>query len=235
MKPFKLVKDSSITFTLTNTGKPGKPNSSSLSFPFLLMLLLLLVLVLVHCGNDVLWKGMEKFGKSTWILPYLLKDLSTGEANHVGIGSTDITYIPMGKGFIYLVAIIGWYSRSVISVISVTCAICMICVICVISREVSTTLEKEFCIRALEMERALSISQPQICNSDQGCQFTNPAFYQLLADKPIAVSMDGCGRAFDNIIIEGLWRSVTGINPRGIRNRLKFIYFQKEVYQEVSN
>lgn len=176
------------------------------------------------------------------IFPYLLKDLSIVGINHVWI--TDITYIPMRKGFIYLVAIMDWYSRYVIS------------------WEVSTTLEKEFCIRALE--GALSISQPQIFNSDQGCQFTSPCFYQLLLDRQIAVSMDGRGRVFDNIFIERLWRSVkyeevylkgyddvseavSGLgryfnfynNERhhqalGYKKPVE-IYFQKEVYQEVSN
>jgi len=176
------------------------------------------------------------------IFPYLLKDLSIRLANHVW--STDITYIPMRKGFIYLVAIMDWYSRYVIS------------------WEVSTTLEKEFCIRALE--RGLSISQPQIFNSDQGSQFTSPSFYQILLDKQIAVSMDGRGRAFDNIFIERLWRTVKyeevylkGYDDvsEAVRELGKYfdfynnerhhqalgykkpveIYFQKEVYQEVSN
>ena len=176
------------------------------------------------------------------VFPYLLKDLSIRLANHVW--STDITYIPMRKGFIYLVAIMDWYSRYVIS------------------WEVSTTLEKEFCIRALE--RGLSISQPQIFNSDQGCQFTSPSFYQILLDKQIAVSMDGRGRAFDNIFIERLWRTVKyeevylkGYDDvsEAVRELGKYfdfynnerhhqalgykkpveIYFQKEVYQEVLN
>ena len=120
------------------------------------------------------------------IFHYLLKDLSIHQANHVW--STDITYIPMRKGFIYLVAIMDWYSRYVVS------------------WEVSTTLEKDFCISALE--RSLGIAQPQIFNSDQGSQFTSPSFYQIILDKGIAVSMDGRGRAFDNIFIERLWRTV---------------------------
>jgi len=176
------------------------------------------------------------------VFPYLLTDLSLRGVNHVW--STDITYIPMAKGFIYLVAIMDWYSRYVIS------------------WEISTTLEKEFCIRALQ--GALSISQPLIFNSDQGSQFTSPCFYQQLLDRQIAVSMDGRGRVFDNIFIERLWRSVKyeevylkGYDDvseavSGLGSYFNFynherhhqalgyktpaeIYFQKEVYQEVSN
>lgn len=120
------------------------------------------------------------------VFPYLLKDLTISGVNQVW--STDITYIPMRKGFIYLVAIIDWYSRYVVS------------------WEVSTTLEKEFCISTLQ--QALQLAHPQIFNSDQGVQFTTPAFYQILLDKGISVSMDGRGRAYDNIFIERLWRSV---------------------------
>jgi len=120
------------------------------------------------------------------VFPYLLKGIEVRRVNHVW--STDITYIPMRKGFIYLAAIIDWYSRYVVS------------------WEVSVTLEMEFCISTLQ--RALSIAEPEIFNSDQGVQFTSPAFYQTLLDRGIAVSMDGRGRAFDNIFIERLWRSV---------------------------
>jgi putative transposase len=119
--------------------------------------------------------------------PYLLRDLSINRANYVW--SADITYIPMKKGFIYLVAIIDWYSRYVLS------------------WEVSLTLEKYFCITALE--KALSgPNQPEIFNTDQGVQFTTPSFSKILLDRGIAVSMDGRGRVFDNIFIERLWRSL---------------------------
>jgi putative transposase len=119
--------------------------------------------------------------------PYLLRDLSINRANYVW--SADITYIPMKKGFIYLVAIIDWYSRYVLS------------------WEVSLTLEKYFCITALE--KALSRpNQPEIFNTDQGVQFTTPSFFKILLDRGIAVSMDGRGRVFDNIFIERLWRSL---------------------------
>jgi putative transposase len=120
------------------------------------------------------------------VFPYLLKGLKINRVNHVW--STDITYIPMRKGFIYLMAIMDWYSRYVIS------------------WEVSITLEKEFCISTLQ--RALVNAKPEIFNTDQGSQFTSPDFYNILCNKGIVVSMDGRGRAFDNIFIERLWRSV---------------------------
>jgi putative transposase len=118
--------------------------------------------------------------------PYLLKNVRIRGVNHVW--STDITYIPMRRGFLYLVAIMDWYSRYVLS------------------WELSQTLEKYFCIGALE--RALSLGVPEIFNSDQGSQFTSPSFTQLLLDKGVLVSMDGRGRVFDNIFIERLWRTV---------------------------
>ncbi len=120
------------------------------------------------------------------IFPYLLKGLNITRVNHVW--STDITYIPMRKGFVYLVAIMDWCSRYVIA------------------WDVSITLEKEFCISTLQ--RALAKAEPEIFNTDQGSQFTSPDFYNILCDRRIAVSMDGRGRAFDNIFIERLWRSV---------------------------
>jgi putative transposase len=196
----------------------------------------------IHCIYPGKKRNTTHTNPDHQVFPYLLKDLSIRGANHVWC--TDITYIPMAKGFIYLVAIMDWYSRYVIS------------------WEVSTTLEKEFCIRALQ--RALSMSQPLIFNSDQGSQFTSPCFYQLLLDRQIAVSMDGRGRAFDNIFIERLWRSVkyeevylkgydnVSEAVSGLGRYFNFynnerhhqalgykkpaeIYFQKEVYQEVSN
>lgn len=120
------------------------------------------------------------------IYPYLLRDVKIQGVNHVW--STDITYIPMRKGFLYLVAIMDWYSRYVLS------------------WELSQTLEKYFCISALE--RAFYLGQPEIFNSDQGSQFTSPSFLQPLQERGIAISMDGRGRVFDNIFIERLWRTV---------------------------
>ncbi len=120
------------------------------------------------------------------VFPYLLRGVYISGVNHVW--STDITYIPMRRGYLYLVAVMDWYSRYVLS------------------WELSQTLEKYFCISALE--RALSLGEPEIFNSDQGSQFTSPSFTRLLLDKEIAISMDGRGRAFDNIFIERLWRTV---------------------------
>lgn len=131
-------------------------------------------------------KRLSAVNKEHRVFPYLLRGLRIERVNHVW--STDITYIPMRKGFIYLAAIIDWYSRYVLS------------------WEVSLSLEKDFCISALE--KALLISEPEIFNSDQGSQFTSLAFVTVLLDRGIAVSMDGRGRVFDNIFIERLWRTV---------------------------
>ena len=118
--------------------------------------------------------------------PYLLRGLSIKEPDQVW--STDITYIRMSRGFLYLVAIIDWYSRYVLS------------------WELSNTLEVEFCLEALE--KALKIATPKIFNSDQGSQFTSKEFTGRLEKAGIQISMDGRGRVFDNIFIERLWRSL---------------------------
>ena len=118
--------------------------------------------------------------------PYLLKDVAITEPDQVW--SADITYIRMNKGFLYLVAIIDWYSRYVLS------------------WELSNTLDADFCLRALD--RALLISQPEIFNSDQGSQFTSSEFTEKLDKVGIQISRDGRGRVFDNIFIERLWRTV---------------------------
>lgn len=118
--------------------------------------------------------------------PYLLKGLVIDHPDHVW--STDITYVRLVQGFIYLVAIIDWFSRYVLS------------------WEVSTTLEKDFCIKALE--RALRLSKPDIFNSDQGGQFTSVEFTGRLEATGVRISMDGRGRIWDNIFVERLWRSV---------------------------
>lgn len=120
------------------------------------------------------------------VYPYLLKNLEITRSNQVwGI---DITYIPMRKGWLYLVAIIDWFSRYVVS------------------WELSTSLEVEFCLTAIN--KALSLAIPEIVNSDQGSQFTSNDFTGVLLSKGIKISMDGRGRAFDNIFTERLWRSV---------------------------
>lgn len=118
--------------------------------------------------------------------PYLLGDLAITRANQVW--ATDITYIRMRRGFLYLVAIVDWFSRYVLS------------------WELSNSLDVSFCIQALRS--ALRIGRPEIFNSDQGCQFTSTDFTGLLKQEGITISMDGKGRALDNIIVERLWRSV---------------------------
>lgn len=104
------------------------------------------------------------------------------------VWSTDITYIRLQGGFVYLVAVMDWYSRYVLS------------------WEVSTTLDAEFCTSALP--QALAQATPEIFNTDQGVQFTSRAFTGILKEQKIAISMDGRGRALDNIFVERLWRSV---------------------------
>lgn len=120
------------------------------------------------------------------IYPYLLKNLAITFPNQVWCA--DITYVPMPHGFMYLVAIMDWFSRFVIA------------------WEVSNTLETSFCLWALE--QAFQLNVPHIFNTDQGSQFTAHAFCQRLLDEEIRISMDGRGRYLDNIFIERLWRSV---------------------------
>ena len=121
------------------------------------------------------------------VYPYLLNGLEIKEANHVWC--TDITYIRLTGGFVYLVAVMDWYSRKVLS------------------WEVSASMEESFCVSALE--RALRLyPKPEIFNTDQGSQFTGKAFTDVLKEHDIRISMDGKGRCMDNIFIERLWRSV---------------------------
>jgi putative transposase len=120
------------------------------------------------------------------IYPYLLRNVKMTRSNQVW--STDITYIRLVSGFIYLVAIMDWFSRYVIS------------------WEVSISVDTEFCLIALD--RALQQTKPEIFNSDQGCQFTSLVFTERLKSAGIAISMDGRGRVYDNIFVERLWRSV---------------------------
>ena len=120
------------------------------------------------------------------IYPYLLTGLTIARANQVW--STDITYVPLPKGFMYLVAVMDWYSRYVIA------------------WRLSNTLEVDFCIDALK--EALTHAKPEIFNSDQGSQFTSPRFTNTLQYEDIRISMDGRGRALDNVFIERLWRSL---------------------------
>lgn len=118
--------------------------------------------------------------------PYLLKDLPITYPNQVW--STDITYVPLQRGFLYLVAVMDWYSRYVLS------------------WKVSNSLDVTFCLDALE--EVLRRGKPEIFNSDQGSQFTSINFTECLESNGIRISMDGRGRVFDNIFIERLWRSV---------------------------
>lgn len=118
--------------------------------------------------------------------PYLLKGVKIETPNHVW--STDITYIRLRQGFVYLVAILDWFSRYVLS------------------WKISLTMEVEFCLEALEM--ALKMDRPVIFNSDQGSQFTSVEFTSRLQAEGIHISMDGRGRVFDNIFVERLWRTV---------------------------
>lgn len=118
--------------------------------------------------------------------PYLLRQEQITSPNQVW--STDITYIPMPKGHIYLVAVIDWYSRYVLS------------------WELSNTMDIRFCLSALD--KALAQNTPKIFNTDQGSQFTSMEFVNRLEVRGIAVSQDGRGRALDNIFVERLWRSV---------------------------
>jgi putative transposase len=120
------------------------------------------------------------------VYPYLLRDRSITAVNQVW--STDVTYVPMPCGFMYLVAVMDWYSRYVLA------------------WQLSNTLDGHFCLDTLE--QALERGSPEIFNTDQGCQFTARRFTGRLEAEHILVSMDGRGRALDNIFIERLWRSV---------------------------
>ena len=120
------------------------------------------------------------------IYPYLLRDVAITQPNQVW--STDITYVPMMQGFMYLVAVIDWYSRYVLA------------------WQLSNTLDGAFCLDTLN--EALAYGQPHIFNTDQGVQFTAQAFTDRLEAAGIHISMDGRGRALDNIFIERLWRTV---------------------------
>ena len=121
------------------------------------------------------------------IYPYLLRDLKIERANHVW--ATDITYIPIGRGFLYLVAVIDWATRAVLS------------------WRLSNTMDVSFCVSALE-EALARFGKPEIFNTDQGSQFTSAAFTGVLAAAGIKISMDGRGRWMDNVFIERLWRSL---------------------------
>jgi len=132
-------------------------------------------------------KNLSRLGQAKYIRPYLLKDLKIVHPNQVWV--IDITYIPMPKGFLYLTAIIDVYSRYVVG------------------WGISNTLDAS-CSLNVTKEAILRYGKPEIINSDQGSQFTCHEWIELLEKEEIKISMDGKGRAIDNIFIERLWRSV---------------------------
>jgi len=122
------------------------------------------------------------------VYPYLLRDLKVERPNQVWC--SDITYIPMRRGFAYLVAIMDWKSRAVLG------------------WSISNTLDTNFCIEALEMARETAGCWPEIMNTDQGCQYTSSAWTKTLKDADVKISMDGKRRWIDNVFIERFWRSL---------------------------
>lgn len=129
---------------------------------------------------------LSRPGEGHRIYPYLLRDTAVERVNQVW--GTDITYIRMAHGFGYLVAVMDWFSRFVLS------------------WSLSPTMEVEFCIEALR--RALRRGRPEVFNSDHGAQFTSERFTGVLTDQRVSISMDGRGRCMDNIFVERLWRSL---------------------------
>jgi putative transposase len=130
--------------------------------------------------------NLSKPNKDHLIFPYLLRNVSITKTNQVW--STDITYIPMYKSFAYLVAVMDWFSKYVLS------------------WEISNSLDVHFCLSALD--KALRSGKPEIFNTDQGSQFTSQSFVNKVLDSKVKLSMDSKGRALDNIFIERLWRSL---------------------------
>jgi putative transposase len=131
-------------------------------------------------------KRMTRSNPDNKVYPYLLRNIPITRVNQVW--SADITYVPMNQGFMYLVAILDWFSRYVLS------------------WQLSNTLDNNFCLKALE--RSLEHRKPEIFNTDQGVQFTSHSFTGRLESAEVKISMDGRGRVFDNIFIERLWRTV---------------------------
>jgi putative transposase len=129
---------------------------------------------------------LSRAGRGHRIYPYLLREVSVERPDQVW--STDITYVPLASGFMYLAAVIDWYSRYVIA------------------WRLSNTLDGLFCLEMLD--EALSRGKPEVFNTDQGVQFTAEAWTSRLESVGVAVSMDGRGRCLDNVFVERLWRSV---------------------------
>jgi len=128
-----------------------------------------------------------KPGAGHKIYPYLLRNLKINRPNQVW--AMDITYIPMARGFVYLVAVVDWYTRRTLA------------------WKISVTMDTHFCLEAVE-EAILNYGTPEIMNTDQGSQFTSQAFIGLMKEHEIRISMDGKGSWRDNVFIERLWRSV---------------------------
>ena len=163
------------------------------------------VVHLFRCGHQVNRKRVQRLMRSMFlagmapgpntsvahpqhkVYPYVLRGVPVVRANQVW--STDITYVRLERGFAYLVAVIDWYSRRVLS------------------WRISNSMEAAFCVDCLE-DALREHGKPEVFNSDQGSQFTSEAFTGVLKREDIAISMDGRGRAYDNIFVERLWRSV---------------------------
>lgn len=131
-------------------------------------------------------RNLSKPNAAYKIYPYLLRGVKIDRVNQVW--STDITYIRLGHGFVYLTAVIDWHSRYVLA------------------WRLSNSLDADFCVECLK--DALQYGTPEMFNTDQGCQFTSEGFIKVLLDNNITISMDGRGRALDNIFVERLWRTV---------------------------
>jgi putative transposase len=132
-------------------------------------------------------RNLSRRNQAHRIYPYLLRGLPIERPNQVW--AADVTYVPMAKGFLYLVAIIDWHSRKVLS------------------WQLSNMLDADFCVEALQQALA-TYGRPEIFNTDQGCQFTSEAFTSVLQAHGIRISMDGKGRWVDNVFVERLWRSL---------------------------
>nr|HET6903190.1 IS3 family transposase [Ktedonobacteraceae bacterium] len=166
--------------------------------------------------------NLSKRAQQAAISPHLLANTTASAPNH--IWGIDITYIRLRAGWMYLVAILDWYSRYVVS------------------WELDQTMQIGFVLEA--MQRALAQARPQICNSDQGSQFTSPQYTQLLLTHDVRISMDSKGRALDNIFTERLWRTVKYeevylkeyVSPRdareGLTGYLRF-YNEERVHQSL--
>lgn len=145
------------------------------------------LMLIMHIESLAPKPGTSKRQPKHPVYPYLLRGLTIDRPNQVW--ATDITYIPMQKGFMYLIAIMDWVTRKVLS------------------WRLSNTLDTRFCVEALT-EALLKYGAPEIFNTDQGCQFTSEAFTSTLKSWNVKISMDGKGRFRDNIFIERLWRTL---------------------------